>query len=632
MSQQALHLRSSLLFFRNRVYFCRDCRNVSRWKNIAVHLQGHLFKHSRMKSMAGISLICLGLRYVPPTVACQGLHPRQVQAQVVLDSRPSLDLQKPQDSLLKKITFVVRLGVRACVLFLKFGPLLLAYPLTFFSTRLNALWLNLLLMATESSGPACIKLGQWASTRRDLFSEEFCAKFSRLHVKVAPHPWGYTDFCLKRSFGNNYGQIFRFPSQEPIGSGCVAQVYKAYMDRSVIDNKEYESLIGGSERDSGFEAWEVAGLRGILARFRKWRQTDHVASKEKDSIREASEYHHGDSQSRSLIKGFEEESRHLIPVAVKVLHPKLHQQVKMDLLLMKTWSQIVSLIPGFSWLSLTEIVEEFEKLMTQQIDLRFEARNLERFHQKFEKVDFIRFPTPLRPFITRNILVETFEEGEPLSAYLQEAESSEMKKRIAAMGVNMLLKMVFVDNFVHADLHPGNILVQGAEQFTSRQVNQTTLVDMCDMLILNVRPGRCPLRLVLLDAGIVAELQEKDLENFRSVFTAVVLGQGETVAELILHHARANQCADVEAFKSQMAELVNEARRNTVSLGKLQVAILLSQVFRLLMTYRVKLESNFASIVFAILVLEGLGRSLDPEIDIMEAARPLLVKTAASLL
>ncbi|XP_068134369.1 uncharacterized aarF domain-containing protein kinase 2-like isoform X4 [Hyperolius riggenbachi] len=304
----------------------------------------------------------------------------------------------------------------------------------------------------------------------------------------------------------------------------------------------------------------------------------------------------------------------------------------MDLLLMKTWSQIVSLIPGFSWLSLTEIVEEFEKLMTQQIDLRFEARNLERFHQKFEKVDFIRFPTPLRPFITRNILVETFEEGEPLSAYLQEAESSEMKKRIAAMGVNMLLKMVFVDNFVHADLHPGNILVQGAEQFTSRQVNQTTLVDMCDMLILNVRPGRCPLRLVLLDAGIVAELQEKDLENFRSVFTAVVLGQGETVAELILHHARANQCADVEAFKSQMAELVNEARRNTVSLGKLQVAILLSQVFRLLMTYRVKLESNFASIVFAILVLEGLGRSLDPEIDIMEAARPLLVKTAASLL
>lgn len=81
-----------------------------------------------------------------------------------------------------------------------------------------------------------------------------------------------------------------------------------------------------------------------------------------------------------------------------------------------------------------------------------------------------------------------------------------------------------------------------------------------------------------------------------------------------------------------MAELVTKVRRNTIALGKLQVANLLSSVFKLLMTHKVKLESNFASIIFAIMVLEGLGRSLDPELDILEAAKPLLIRTAASVL
>lgn len=89
-----------------------------------------------------------------------------------------------------------------------------------------------------------------------------------------------------------------------------------------------------------------------------------------------------------------------------------------------------------------------------------------------------------------------------------------------------------MDNFVHGDLHPGNILVQtlGKSQdsggvISAEAYGKTTLTDLWDTVVVSVRPNPCPLRLVLLDAGIVAQLSEHDLANLKAVFTAVVLCQ-----------------------------------------------------------------------------------------------------------
>uniref|UniRef100_A0A2K5PCE5 ABC1 atypical kinase-like domain-containing protein n=1 Tax=Cebus imitator TaxID=2715852 RepID=A0A2K5PCE5_CEBIM len=203
-----------------------------------------------------------------------------------------------------------------------------------------------------------------------------------------------------------------------------------------------------------------------------------------------------------------------------------------------------------------------------EIDLRYEAQNLEHFQVNFRNVKAVKFPTPLRPFVTREVLVETYEESVPVSSYQQAGIPVDLKRKIARLGINMLLKMIFVDNFVHADLHPGNILVQGADGLFLSQEAQLQQADVCDSLVVAMPSALRPLRLVLLDAGIVAELQAPDLKNFRAVFMAVVMGQGQRVAELILHHARASECRDVEGFKTEMATLVTQARKNTITLEK----------------------------------------------------------------
>lgn len=92
------------------------------------------------------------------------------------------------------------------------------------------------------------------------------------------------------------------------------------------------------------------------------------------------------------------------------------------------------------------------------MDLTIEAKNLLQFIQNFAGISNVHFPRPIEPYVSPAILVESFEEGVPITAYT--TTPSPINSRLARMGFTAFLKMLLVDNFVHADCHSDNILVR----------------------------------------------------------------------------------------------------------------------------------------------------------------------------
>ena len=169
--------------------------------------------------------------------------------------------------------------------------------------------------------------------------------------------------------------------------------------------------------------------------------------------------------------------------------------MRRDFVIIKMAAKLTTFVPGLNWFRLDECVQQFSLYMLSQVDLSREASHLSRFIYNFRGWKDASFPKPVFPLVHPSVLVESFEHGESVARYVDGFEGHEwLKSKVAHIGTNALLKMLLVlplesfrfsylynfkeslisflfffqvDNFVHADMHPGNILVRnnGAHYF-----------------------------------------------------------------------------------------------------------------------------------------------------------------------
>ena len=217
--------------------------------------------------------------------------------------------------------------------------------------------------------------------------------------------------------------------------------------------------------------------------------------------------------------------------------------------------------------------------------------------------------------------------------------------------------MLLLDNFVHADLHPGNIMIKFSKPPTTRHLLQS-LYNHCfqpdaapivladysesDAIVAHLRSlinkpvkwleelrtlhqsGYVP-EVVFIDAGLVTTLNAQNRQNFLDLFRAVAEFDGYLTGQLMVARSRTPDLAiDTETFALKMQHLVLSVKRRTFSLGQIKISDLLTEVLRNVRVHHVKMEGDFVNTVISILLLEGIGRRLDPGLDLFASALPIL--------
>ena len=131
--------------------------------------------------------------------------------------------------------------------------------------------------------------------------------------------------------------------------------------------------------------------------------------------------------------------------------------------------------------------------------------------------------------------------------------------------------------------------------------------------------------IVFVDAGLVTTLNTVNRRNFLDLFRAVAEFDGYRAGILMVERCRTPELAiDTETFALRMQHIVLNVKRKTFSLGQIKISDILKEVLKAVRKHHVKMEGDFVNTVISILLLEGIGRQLDPGLDLFKSALPIL--------
>jgi ubiquinone biosynthesis protein len=284
-------------------------------------------------------------------------------------------------------------------------------------------------------------------------------------------------------------------------------------------------------------------------------------------------------------------------VAVKVLRPGMLAVIDKDLQLMATmakWVQAVS-VDG-KRLKPKEVVAEFDNYLRDELDLVREAANAAQLRRNMTDVGLIQIPTMHWNLCHSNVIVMQRMVGVPISQKQRLIDAGVDMAKLAKDGVTIFFTQVFRDGFFHADMHPGNIQVSIAPATLGQYIS--------------------------LDFGIVGTLTQVDKEYLAQNFTAFFRRDYKRVAQLHIESGwvPANTRVDeLEAAVRTVCEPYFDRPLKEISLG-----MVLMRLFQTSRRFHVEIQPQLVLLQKTLLNIEGLGRELDPDLDLWQTAKPFL--------
>lgn len=279
-------------------------------------------------------------------------------------------------------------------------------------------------------------------------------------------------------------------------------------------------------------------------------------------------------------------------VAVKVRRPRIDKIVGFDLGVMRMVARIMSVWPSVRLLAPVEAIEEFGRGIHMQLDFEIEATNNRRFRELYRDDSDVVFPALVDPLCTKRVITMDFIDGVKI---LQFRRTPHDPTRLARIGFRVLLKMVFEDGFVHADLHPGNIFITPEG------------------------------KIALIDLGMVGELDDFHRRRFARFFAAWAQRDGKSMARIVAELSPSRgKIPDEPAFERAVEEFVKKYWGRKI--GEVQVGLVAFDMMQILRRHRVRVNATFTLVNIAIAVTEGIGKQLDASLDLMQEALPFFMK------
>jgi ubiquinone biosynthesis protein len=288
-------------------------------------------------------------------------------------------------------------------------------------------------------------------------------------------------------------------------------------------------------------------------------------------------------------------------VAVKVLRPAILNVIDKDLSLMRVLAKLIErLAPDGKRLKPREVVGEFDKHLHDELDLLREAANCSQLRRNFpagtERGDLLWVPEVMWDYCANTVFTMERMYGVPVSQIDRLRSLGVDIPTLARTGVEIFFTQVFTDGFFHADMHPGNIYVS----------------DRPDTL------GRY----IALDFGIVGSLSEFDKNYLAQNFLAFFQRDYRRVARLHIESGWVppnTREEELEGAVRSVCEPYFDRPLAEISLG--QVLLRLFQTSR---RFNVEIQPQLVLLQKTLLNVEGLGRQLDPQLDLWKTAKPYL--------
>lgn len=285
------------------------------------------------------------------------------------------------------------------------------------------------------------------------------------------------------------------------------------------------------------------------------------------------------------------------PVAVKIQRPDIHKRINDDL---DSMAEIAAFLDAHTEIGrkyeFTRILAEFRKSLLAELDYCQEARNLHALRENLQSFDGIVIPKAIDDYTTARVLTMEFIRGHKITALSPTVLIEIDRHGLAEELSRAYLKQILVDGFFHADPHPGNVHLSDDG------------------------------RLVLLDLGMVARLSPKMQESLVKILLAISEGRGDDVARIALEVGEKKDDVNEDEFTRRTTEFV--ARHQDARLQDINAGRIVLEIQAIAADTGIRLPSEFTMIGKALLNLDIITRTLDPEFDPNASIR----RNAANLL